>query len=164
MKDVIPDQFLARPDVTRTQYGAVCWRMRGGAVEILLVTSRDTGRWIIPKGWPVPDSTPQAAAALEAWEEAGVRGRVAEGCIGLYGYDKALAADRVVPCMVAVYAMEVTGLRDRFPERKERRRKWFTPAKAAQKVLEPELGALLAQFTVPATGPGDAASHAGTGD
>ena len=64
-----------RPE--RHQVAALCWRMgQGGAVEILLVTSRDTGRWVIPKGWPMDGKSASAAAAREAWEEAGVKGTV----------------------------------------------------------------------------------------
>ena len=55
-----------------------------GRSQVLLVTSRDTGRWVIPKGWPMPDRTPEAAAAREAWEEAGVEGEVSDRCIGLF--------------------------------------------------------------------------------
>ena len=64
---------------SRTQFGALCFRRsktQKAGVELLLVSSRDTGRWIIPKGWPMDRETPAAAAAMEAWEEAGVRGRV----------------------------------------------------------------------------------------
>lgn len=127
----------------RTQYGAVCWRMHRGRVEVLLVTSRDTGRWIIPKGWPISGLTPADTAAREAWEEAGVQGDVATGDLGAYGYAKALEANRSVACSVQVFGLRVARLRDKFPERKERRRKWFGVEKAARKVAEPELRALL---------------------
>lgn len=61
----------------RQQYAALCFRYAdGGTIEILLVTSRTSGRWIIPRGWPMKRKKPHQAAAIEAWEEAGVRGRV----------------------------------------------------------------------------------------
>lgn len=128
---------------SRTQYGAVCWRLHRGKVEVLLVTSRDTGRWIIPKGWPISGLTPADTAAREAWEEAGVQGEVLEAGLGAFGYAKVLDSRRSVPCSVEVFGLRVAKLRDKFPERKERRRKWFGVEKAARKVAEPELRALL---------------------
>lgn len=70
-------QLAAMPDKLfkqdfRQQYGALCFRFgEDGAVEILLITSRDSGRWIIPKGWPMKKKEPHEAAAVEAWQEAG---------------------------------------------------------------------------------------------
>jgi 8-oxo-dGTP pyrophosphatase MutT (NUDIX family) len=138
--------FLLNPGTTRTQYGALCWRRVNGAVEVLLITSRETGRWVIPKGWPMDGHTPEAAAAREAWQEAGAKGEVSAGCIGLFAYDKVIGPGQTVPCVVAVYPLRVITLDSRFPERKERRRKWFPLAKAAGKVSEPELRAILATF------------------
>ena len=125
------------------QCGALCWRLHRGHVEVLLITSRDTGRWIIPKGWPHDGKTAAGAAAQEAWEEAGVEGLVTEAPLGLYSYDKMLKPGTALPCIVTVFALRVARLRRRFPERRERRRKWFDAAKAARKVAEPELRALL---------------------
>ena len=144
MNDTTKGQFVMNPAATRTQCAALCWRMFNGALQVLLVTSRDTGRWVIPKGWPISGLTGEASAAREAWEEAGVEGKVQPTCIGLFGYDKILGHDQAVPCIVAVYPLKVARLRHRFPERKERRRKWFSPDKAAIKVGEPDLRALLA--------------------
>lgn len=136
---------VSKRDV-RTQFGALCWRRRGGEVEVLLITSRRRKRWIIPKGWPVDRATPAEAAVTEAWEEAGVEGRVSPTCLGIYSYDKELAPKEVLPCVVAVFAVRVKSLRDAFPERRERRRKWFPLKKAAQMVEEPELAAIIAGF------------------
>lgn len=152
--------FLLNPDTTRTQYGALCWRMMRGKLQVLLVTSRDTGRWVIPKGWPIDGLTPEASAAREAWEEAGVKGRVTPECVGLFAYDKVISPDLAVPCVVAVYPIQVSRLSDTFPERKERRRKWFAADKAGRKVNESELGAILATFRVP---PAKPASLSGPG-
>jgi 8-oxo-dGTP pyrophosphatase MutT (NUDIX family) len=126
----------------RSQFGALCWRTHRGQVEVLLITSRDTGRWVIPKGWPMADLPPCDAAAQEAWEEAGVRGKVAAQAFGHYGYDKVLKPGLSRPCDVAVYPLRVERLEEDFPEIKERRRKWFAAAKAARKVAEPELRAI----------------------
>lgn len=70
------------------QCGALCWRENGADVEILLVTSRDTGRWVIPKGWPMIGKTLAEAAAQEAWEEAGIKGVVHLVPLGSYRYIK----------------------------------------------------------------------------
>lgn len=130
-------------DDCRTQYGALCWRMHRGKVEVLLITSRDTGRWIIPKGWPISGLTPADTAAREAWEEAGVEGDIIEDGLGKFGYDKALGPTRSIPCSVQVFGLRVAELKHKFPEKKQRRRKWFGVEKAARKVAEPELRDLL---------------------
>ncbi len=137
---------------TRMQYGALCWRAAAGGIEVLLITSRDTGRWVIPKGWPMPGLSPEAAAAQEAWEEAGVQGAINPLCIGRYGYQKCLTPDASVPCAVAVYGLRVDDLAKTFPEVKERRRKWFPLAEAAAQVAEPELATIIAQFLPPLQG------------
>ncbi|SEN07031.1 8-oxo-dGTP pyrophosphatase MutT, NUDIX family [Gemmobacter aquatilis] len=134
----------------RTQYGALCWRDGKEGLEVLLITSRETGRWVIPKGWPIKNLPPEHSAAREAWEEAGVEGRADPHCLGLYSYDKALGKlpgpRASVPCLVAVYPLKVDALANRFPEAGQRKRKWFSPRKAARKVAEPELQALLAHL------------------
>jgi 8-oxo-dGTP pyrophosphatase MutT (NUDIX family) len=130
----------------RSQYGAACWRMHLGRVEVLLITSRDTGRWVIPKGWPMEGLDPANSAAREAWEEAGVSGALSHEILGYYSYDKGLRPNVSLPCVVAVFPLHVTGLADRFPERKQRRRKWFAAAKAAKLVAEPELRRLLSDL------------------
>ncbi len=129
----------------RTQFGAVCWRMRKGGPEILLITSRGTGRWIIPKGWPQKGQTAAKAAATEAWEEAGVEGKIAPDCLGIYGYEKRHNR-RAAPCVVACFAVEVTREADKWPEHKQRKRRWVSPQKAANLVAEPELSHLLKEF------------------
>lgn len=137
---------------TRMQYGALCWRHGPAGIEVLMITSRDTGRWVIPKGWPMPGLAPEAAAAQEAWEEAGVEGVISPLCIGRYGYMKCLSVTATVPCAVSVYGMRVDGLAKTYPEARERRRKWFSPQEAASLVAEPELGAIIAQFSPPIQG------------
>ena len=136
----------ASPSICTVQYGAICWRMHRGKVEVLLITSRDTGRWVIPKGWPIGGLTPAGSAAREAWEEAGAEGEVAETSLGLFNYDKLLTPKKALACQVEVFALRVARLKDKFPERGERRRKWFAAEKAARKVNEPELRHLLANL------------------
>jgi 8-oxo-dGTP pyrophosphatase MutT (NUDIX family) len=125
------------------QVGALCWRLRRGRVFVLLVTSRDTGRWIIPKGWQIAGLSTAEAAGREAWEEAGVTGQVDPAALGSFAYDKVITPDLSVPCRVNVHALRVAEVAHRFPERKARRRKWFSAGKAAGKVTEPELRSLL---------------------
>ncbi len=126
-----------------TQVAALCWRKHHDQIEVLLITSRDTGRWVLPKGGTMRGLTGPEAAAVEAWEEAGVEGTVATEALGYFGYDKIVAQDLAHPCMVSVFPLKVAELARRFPERKERRRKWFAVDKAVGKVVEPELQALL---------------------
>lgn len=133
----------------RTQFGAVCWRMREGEVEVLLVTSRGTGRWIIPKGWPLRGTTAARAAANEAWEEAGVTGIVHPVSLGIYSYEKESRRRRKQPVVVAVFALHVTQVADKWPEMRRRTRRWMSPAEAAELVGEPELKHLLETFTPP---------------
>ena len=77
----------------RSQFAALCYRVKDGKTRVLLVTSRGTGRWIIPKGWPMDGKTPAETAAQEAWEEAGVTGKVQDMCLGLFSYRKTMEDD-----------------------------------------------------------------------
>lgn len=130
----------------RTQFGALCWRVKDDALQVLLITSRRSGRWIIPKGWPMDRETPAKAAQTEAWEEAGVDGKASPVCLGIYSYSKELDPGETLPCVVAVFPVEVKSLAKNYPERTDRRRKWFTPKKAAKLVAEPELATMLKNF------------------
>ena len=127
----------------RTQFGAFCWRARKNGHEVLLVTSRRSKRWILPKGWPMDGSTPAEAAMKEAWEEAGVIGKVRPVCLGIYSYHKDLDSDSDLPCVVAVFPVKVKSLAKDWPEKTLRKRRWVSPKKAAEMVEEPELAALL---------------------
>lgn len=130
----------------RTQFGALCWRRRGDEIEVLLVTSRRRKRWIVPKGWPADRMTPSRAAMTEAWEEAGAKGKVSTNCLGIYSYHKELDEKTSLPCIVAVFPMRVKKLHAIYPERPQRKRKWFSQKKAAKLVAEPELSELIARF------------------
>ncbi|SNT20180.1 NUDIX hydrolase [Tropicimonas sediminicola] len=118
-------------------------RDRNGKLRVLMVTSRDTGRWVMPKGWLMDDKMPWHAAEIEALEEAGAVGFVSDQPIGLYHYDKRLGQGGVVPCRVTLYPMMVEKLKRRWKERNQRKRHWFSPRKAAKLVDEKELAALL---------------------
>jgi 8-oxo-dGTP pyrophosphatase MutT (NUDIX family) len=126
------------------QCGALPFRRRADmSVEVMLITSRETGRWLIPKGWPVPGLSAQNSAAREAREEGGVLGRISEQAIGNFHYQKRLADGSAVTCAVEVFALEVDRQTQSWPERGERRRRWFALQEAADAVQEPELQALI---------------------
>lgn len=136
----------AEKNELRTQFGAICYKVVDGKVKILLITSRRSGRWIIPKGWPMDQKRPAAAAKREAYEEAGVLGTAFDISIGLYTYVKNLPGEDNLPCLVAVFPVHVEKLLKKYPERAQRKRRWFSPKKAAMKVDEPELARLLKTF------------------
>ena len=129
----------------RTQFGALCYRVRQDKVQVLLITSRGTGRWILPKGWPIGGAAPTEAAAQEAWEEAGVEGRVMGNCLGIYSYVKVDDSERL-PCIVAIFPIKVKRLQDEYPEADQRQRKWFSLKKAANLLTEPELRQIVRDF------------------
>jgi 8-oxo-dGTP pyrophosphatase MutT (NUDIX family) len=126
-----------------TQYGAMPWRATASGVELLLITSRETRRWVVPRGNVIKGLEPHMSAAQEAWEEAGIRGRTAAEPLGLYHYQKRLRLGRTVPAEVHLFPLEVTEELDEWPEKGQRVRRWFEPASAAEAVDEPELKALI---------------------
>lgn len=127
-----------------TQYGVVPVRPApGGGVEVLLITSRETRRWVVPRGNPIPGRSPAESAAQEAFEEAGITGSVDPEPVGLYSYGKRRRSGAVVPAKVQLFRMLVGEVRDEWPEKAERERRWFAPDGAAAAVAEPELAALI---------------------
>jgi 8-oxo-dGTP pyrophosphatase MutT (NUDIX family) len=132
----------------RVQAAALPWRLTERGVEIMLVTSRDTGRWVLPKGWPEGDEELYKAAEREAAEEAGLSGAMATSEAGRYYYEKELPSGLEWRCEVHVFPLEVDRVADKWPERKARLRRWFTPKEAAARVREPDLGELIAAFAV----------------
>lgn len=129
----------------RIQYAALPWRSNERP-EIMLVSSRGTQRWIIPKGWPMKGRRPHAAAAREALEEAGLIGRIEKQAVGAYHYLKRLPAGGVLPCKVMVFPLVVTHQRKSWPERKHRTTRWFSVEEATEAVEEPELKEIIAGF------------------
>lgn len=127
------------------QVAALCLRKRKGRVEILLITSRQTRRWVIPKGWPMPPLKDYNAARREAFEEAGVEGRMRRKKLGGFGYAKLRAADSL-GIHVDVYLLEVERERSSWPEMHERKRRWFKADEAAQRVHEPALRKLIREL------------------
>jgi 8-oxo-dGTP pyrophosphatase MutT (NUDIX family) len=117
-----------------------------GQLEVLLITSRDTGRWIIPKGWPMIGRKAHQAAEREAFEEAGLKGRIGASPVGWYRYEKRLDHGLALPCKVRVFPLRVEVQHERWPERHQRTLRWFRPEEAARLVHEDELQRLLAGF------------------
>src|SRR5262245_18332195 len=107
---------------SRHQYAALPYRRAGkAAIEVELITSRDTGRWIIPQGWLVEGLAERESAAYEARQEGGLIGRMGDRPIGRYRYKKRLPDGSVVACMVEVFPLEVERQLKSWPEQKERR-------------------------------------------
>ncbi len=137
--DLVSGRALALPP--RVQFAGLPFRHTDDGVEYLLITSRDTGRWIIPKGWPIKSGDARETVMLEVWEEAGIYGHMHGEPVGEYSYDKVLD-HHSVRCQVVVYPVMVAGLADDFPESAERRREWFPAKEAGKLVREPDLRAL----------------------
>nr|WP_306266118.1 NUDIX hydrolase [Pararhizobium sp. IMCC3301] len=135
------------PETTQTQMAALPVRMtEKGDLRILMITSRDTGRWVLPKGWPMKGKNLRQAAEQEALEEAGVLGRVSKQPFGVYHYLKRIEDGVDIPCEVVLFPMKVTKLLRHWPEREERKRKWFSAKGAAKRVMEPDLKDLLGKI------------------
>ena len=130
-------------DSVPTQYGVVPLRVEKGALRVLLITSRETRRWVVPRGNPIGGLSPSASAAQEAFEEAGVRGPVTEDPLGSYRYTKKRKNGAAVPTNVQLFRMNVDEELESWPEAKERERRWFPLDEAADAVAEPDLKALL---------------------
>ncbi|MFQ5438302.1 MAG: NUDIX hydrolase [Paracoccaceae bacterium] len=142
---MVPVKKVASRTGKRTQYAALCYRMRkGNRLEILLVTSRGKGHWIPPKGWPMKGQKPHDAAAIEAWEEAGVKGQVHDSALGRFKYGRMAGKSRATEAYV--FPLEVKKLAKSFKEKGQRRVKWFKAKKAASLVREPKLRKMIRQF------------------
>jgi 8-oxo-dGTP pyrophosphatase MutT (NUDIX family) len=128
------------------QYGALPYREIKSGVQILLVTSRDTRRWIIPRGWPLGGAPPHRAAAQEAFEEAGVLGKISKKTIGPYWYDKIFESGATVRCKVRVFPLRVTRQLKRWPEKRQRRTQWHSPAQASRRVRKTFLRQIIRSF------------------
>lgn len=126
------------------QYAALPFRLNdNGAIEIMLITSRDTRRWVLPKGWPMKGLKPHETAACEAFEEAGLIGRITKQAIGSFHYDKRLKTGQAMTCEVNIYPLEVEQQRASWPEQHERDGRWFSPIEAAAAVEELSLAETL---------------------
>ncbi len=139
----MPRKFRKRE---RLQFGVIPYRLpEGGAPEILLITTRETRRWMVPRGWLIKKLGPLGTGMREAFEEAGV---VGEGGppVGSFRYLKRLRSGQAQAVRVELFAMEVAEQVDDWPERAERIREWYPHGRAAELVEEPELQEILAVF------------------
>jgi 8-oxo-dGTP pyrophosphatase MutT (NUDIX family) len=142
--DFVTGAWLRTP--VAQQVAALCWRRVGGGHEVLLVTTRGGGNWMVPKGWPKAKTPDRDMAAVEAYEEAGARGLPHPEPVGSFRFDKRIGPGTVMECEATVYAMEVSGQELEFPEAGQREVRWFSPGEAAAQVECPELSALLTRF------------------
>ena len=134
-----------KPGGGRLQVAALPYRRRSdGSCEILLVTTRGTGRWMVPKGWPMRGKSYAEAAAQEAYEEAGVRGSANPVELGRFDHEKSRFPLTPIQCTVAVFPMSVEKELERWPESAERSRRWFSIKDAAKAVQSPNLARIIA--------------------
>lgn len=144
-----PFPSIIEPMSLPKQVGALPLRKASkNKLEVLLVSSRDTGRWVIPKGWPSKRMSDSAAAAREAKQEAGVTGKIAKRPCGNYRYRK-IEMDNVRLIDVDVYVLWVKKEKNQWKEMAERQRVWFDVLTASRKVREPRLKALIAALADP---------------
>ncbi|MCS6624777.1 NUDIX hydrolase [Roseibacterium beibuensis] len=130
----------------RRQVAALPWRRGAEGLRIMLITSRETRRWVTPKGGRMSGKTDAEAAAQEALEEAGIEGVVSDRLLGSFRYLKVLKRRAARWCTVDLYSLEVTVEHPDWQERKERERVWVSREEAAGMVDEPDLRALIAAF------------------
>lgn len=136
-----------RVDQTVEQIAALPLRLnKQGKLRVMMVTSRESKRWVMPKGWLMDGEKPWRAAAIEALEEAGAVGFVSKKSLGIYRYEKRLYDNSTINCTVTVYPMLVEKLNAHWKERKERARRWFSFRRASKLVDEPDLAALFLQL------------------
>ena len=132
--------------VPSVQYAALPWRRVHDELQILLVTTLNTRRWIVPKGWPIPGLAPCDCAAHEAAEEAGIGGHVQTKPLGSFHYEKRLKSGDTLACNVEVFAMEVVRQRRNWPEKSARKSCWCSTEEALARVSEPGLRRIIARF------------------
>ena len=148
LRDIVTDYIL--PMLRRPafyQSAALCWRIERDVPQVLLLTSRETRRWVLPKGWPKTGLSAAETAAEEAWEEAGVRLDAPGQPVGRYCYRKRLKGGVPVETEVDVFAFRTLSFEDEFPERGQRERLWIAPEEAARLVEEPDLSEVLSGFS-----------------
>jgi 8-oxo-dGTP pyrophosphatase MutT (NUDIX family) len=138
---------MAKHGFRDTQFAALPWRIgEGGRREVMLLTSRETHRWIIPKGWPMKGRKPSEVASREAYEEAGLIGHiVSKRPLGNFHYQKHLTKKERL-CQVRVYSFRVERQLDDWPEKKQRETKWFDATEAVMLVEEAGLAGIIDRF------------------
>lgn len=136
----------AEKDEPKIQFGALPWRRTASGLEVLLITTLNTRRWIVPKGWPMDGLPPHDTAAREAHEEAGITGKISSQAIGSFVYAKGMKDGDTTPCEVCVFPMQVEEQLDDWPEKGKREICWCNIENALALVEEPQLRRLIADF------------------
>ncbi len=133
-----------RPPVK--QVAALCLRQTDAGPEVLLITSSEQN-WILPKGWPMDGKTHAEAAAIEAWEEAGVHAAdVSETPVAQLNTTKTVGGDQIIPCTLEVFEVEVDSLAESYPEDHKRDRRWIPLKQAANMVDATEISDMLRSY------------------
>jgi len=136
--------LLQRPPAL--QLAALCHRATKGGKEVLLISS-SSGRWILPKGWPIDGLSAAQAAKQEAWEEGGIKtGKVSKTALGSFLSRKTYDNGMSVPCETQVFELAVDSVANDYPEAQKRERVWVSPTQAAEMVDNDGLKSLLAKF------------------
>ncbi|SHL96253.1 NUDIX hydrolase [Roseibium suaedae] len=136
----------------RLQIAALCYRLvqsegsEKKQAEVLMVTSRGTGRWILPKGWPIMSRKGHKTAEIEAYEEAGVRGKASKKPFATFQSHKGFKGGFAVPTDVLVYLVEVNGETQDYPELGQRKLKWLPVEEAMRIASEPGIMRVLSRF------------------
>lgn len=131
---------------TLRQYAALPYRVIEGSPQVMLITSRETRRWILPKGRPEKRMKPFEVAAAEAFEEAGVLGHVSDTVFGSFASHKRQKNGEELPCTIKVFLLEVNQELDHWPESHQRDRGWFGLHQATLMTGEPGLVRILSEF------------------
>ena len=148
MPHFVSPEAVIEGDVPLPQTGVIAYRTRRGVVQVLLMTSRDTGRWIIPKGNIKPGASPSKAAVQEAFEEAGIKGTIVSSTpFGMYTYYKKVGSGEVRAAAVEVFLLQVKEQLKKWPEKGERKLAWVSAKKAVELVEEPGVVPLLYGLT-----------------
>ena len=129
------------------QFAVLPWRINeGGGSQVMLLTTRETRRWTIPKGWPMKGRKLAEVASQEAYEEAGLVGHiVSKRPLGTFHYEKQLTKESRL-CQVRVFSFRVERQLDDWPEKQQRETKWFDVSEAAALVEEDGLHGIITRF------------------
>jgi 8-oxo-dGTP pyrophosphatase MutT (NUDIX family) len=128
-------------EVNFNQSAVIPYRITKKGLEILLITSLKRKHWIVPKGYIEFNLTPFESAKKEAYEEAGVIGSNETFEMGVFNMVKPIGV-----CNIKVYTMEVYEMLEDYPEKNDRKRKWFTPEEASEEISIPEIGEMIKEF------------------
>lgn len=140
-----PKQRLVRK---ARQVAALPWRLAaGGGLEFLLVTSRTSKHWLLPKGWPIPGKSGLESALQEAFEEAGIHGTGPDRPLARYPFIKVLHDETELACTMSVYGVDKVTELTEWPEQAERERMWFTQAEAVSIAFDFNLSLFLSSVT-----------------